>query len=121
MNFHLKHRGFELSKVLTEEITQKINRIKDILPQSSYVELELVDHRHHRSGPKEAEIVVDLPGQKHTLRITAGASTFVAAVDEVLDKLDAQLGQLRDKTTDYHYKGKSPKEWLAEEMNQNKG
>lgn len=118
MNFHLKHRGFELSETLRQEVQQKINRFNSILPESSYIELELIDHLQHHEGQKDAEVVVDMPGIKHSIRLIAHSPSFITAVDEVLDKLDDQLGQLREKSTDYHYKGKSPKEWLAEEMNQ---
>ncbi len=119
MNFQLKHRGFDIPDSLKAAVAEKISRFDRVLPENAFVELELVDHPQHHAGMKDAEVVVDIPGQKQVVRFLASEVTFLAAVDLILDKLDDYVGQLRDKQSDYHYKGQSPKEWLADEMTKN--
>ena len=116
MNFQLKHRGIDVPDSLKVAIAQKIERFERLLPESAYVEIELSDHSSE-SGAKVSEVIVDIPGQKQIIRFMAHEVTYLAAVDAVLYKLDDRVSQWRHKNSDHHYKGKSPKEWLADSVN----
>ena len=118
MNFHLKHRGIECPEDLKQKIEQKVSRFGRVLPETAYVEVELIDHSQHHEGQKEAEVIVDVPGGKSVIRFKGKGETFLAAVDQMVDKLDDQLSKQKDRQSDHSYKGASPKEWLADQMTQ---
>lgn len=118
MNFQLKHRGVDVPDGLKQSIDEKVSRFERLLPDNAYLEIELIHHDQHHAGQEEAEVILDLPGQKQVVRFRAGSSTLLAAVDIVLDKLDEEVGRIKDKSSDHSYKGRPPKEWLADQMNQ---
>jgi ribosomal subunit interface protein len=118
MNFQLKHRHTVCPPELSDQIESKIDRLTRVLPENSYVEIEISELAHdHTNGSKRAEIVVDLPGES-LIRFEAKAETFLAAVDQILDKVDELVTKRMDRKHDHHYNGKSPKEWLADTVNQ---
>lgn len=117
MNFQLKHRGVEVPESLKIAIAAKVGRFETVVPENAYIEVELTHHSSHHEGKQEAEVMLDIPGSKQVVRFKATAETFLSAVDIVLDKLDDEMSRVRDKQTDHSYKGKSPKEWLADHAN----
>lgn len=118
MNFQLKHRGLECPPDIEEAIREKTQRFKRLVDDNGYMELELKQlPRVQHEGDKEAEVILDIPGQKPVLRFVAQGQTLLEAVDKVLDKLDQAVSQHHDRRHDHSYAGRSPKEWLADEMN----
>lgn len=118
MNFHLKHRGVARPDGLKQKIEQKMSRFERVLPDTAYVEMELIDHPQHHDGQKEVEIIVDVPGGKSVTRFKGKGVTFLAAVDQVIDKLDDEMSKQKDRQSDRSYKGAPPKEWLANQLMQ---
>mgnify|MGYP001576238222 CR=1 FL=1 len=118
MNFQLKCHGKNCPPDVKTEIDQKIGRFRAILPSTAYMEIEIKRYaKAQGNGDKEAEVVVDIPGVKPVIRYMTRASTYLEAVDIILDRLDEKLSQRKHERSDYSYSGPSPKEWLADEMN----
>ncbi len=116
MNFQLKHRGVDCPAELERMIEAKVAKIARLLPESSFIEVELaVEVKGHRPGHQRAEIVADIPGQSGVIRLQEYGETFQEAVDRVLDRLDQVVKQVKDKQKNRHPRGNSPKEWLVGE------
>ncbi len=120
MNFHLKCRHMDCPDDLEQAITEKVQRFERMVKDTAYMEIELVQlPKAQNGGDKQAEVVLDIPGLKPVIRFTAGGTTFLEAVDQVLDHLDEHLSRQRDKLTDHSYHGPSLKERVADQMNRN--
>lgn len=119
MNFHLKSRGVEGMEELESIISDKMTRFERVLPENSYIEIELKQFaKAQGNGDKEAEVIADLPGCNHAIRFTAQAPTFLEAVDIVLDKLDTEVSREKDKRVDHGLHHKRPlKEVVADISN----
>ena len=115
MNFQVKHRGIECPASLKQTLVQKLQRLKRVVPETAYVELELEDHTKHHNRQKEAEVLVDIPGQKSVLRFRSTGETFLAAVDRALDRLDDALSRAKERRADKRHK-KPIKDKLALEL-----
>lgn len=118
MNFQFKHRHTVCPPELAASVEEKLTRFERLLPEHSYVEIEVNELAHaHTHGDKRAEVIVDIPGEKPVIRFEAKGETFLEAIDRVLDRLDTALGQRKHKIHDRSYNGQHPKEWLAEQAN----
>lgn len=118
MNFQLKCLQVTCPPELEEAIRHKVTRLRRLVPETAFIEIELKQFtKSHKQGDKSAEIIVDIPGVKPVIRFVAEGDTFLEAVDRVLDKVDGELGRRRQKNKDHHYKGRVPKEWLADQVN----
>ncbi len=116
MNFQLKSRHIDGLEDLETQINKKLERFKHILPENSYVELELKQFsKAQGNGDKEAEIIADLPGTSRVIRFVAQAPSFLEAVDIVLDKLDSEATQEKARKTDHSLHHQPPiKEVVAD-------
>ncbi len=118
MNVHVKHRSVECPPTMVAEIKEKCQRFLHLVPASAY--MEVVVKQLPKSGPqgdKAAEVIVDIPGRKPVIRFLAHGASLIEAVDRVLDRLDGAISIEKDKQSDYHYTGLSPKEWSASNQN----
>lgn len=114
MNFQLKHRQVTCPDELVEVIESKVSRFERLVPENSFLEVELIQHaKAHGNGDKEAEVILDIPGVKPVIRFEATGTTFLEAVDRVFDALDEELGKRKNRQTDHHV-AVSPKEWAAD-------
>ncbi|HEY1074136.1 MAG TPA: HPF/RaiA family ribosome-associated protein [Patescibacteria group bacterium] len=115
MNFQLKHRQVTCPQELVDSIESKVTRFERLIPENSFLEVELIQHaKAHGDGDKEAEVILDIPGVKPVIRFTAIGTTFLEAVDRIFDQLDEELGRRKNREGDHHV-AVSPKEWSAEE------
>jgi ribosomal subunit interface protein len=118
LNFQLKCRGMECPPELEDAIHSKITRFEGLVPETSYMEIELTQHAKVQTrGDKEAEVILDIPGVKPVIRFVAEGETFLEAVDRILDKLDEALSERKERVTDHSYHGPAPKELLADVAN----
>lgn len=117
MNVQLKCRGMECPDTVRDQVYEKMQRFERVIPDTAFVEIELATlSKSMPEGDQEAEIIVDIAGVKPVIRFIAHGQTLIEAVDRVLDKLDEEMSDRRDRAHDYHYNGLSPKERVAEEI-----
>lgn len=119
MNFHIKHRGIECPSDIEQAIEEKLRRFERLLPENTYVEIELKQlPKIQRNGDKEAEVVVDIPGVKPVVRFVCPGQTWLEAIDCAFDKLDEDLSRHKKKQRDHslHHQH-PPKELLADTVN----
>lgn len=119
MNLQIKHLSTECPPDVRDAIEDKMSRFEHLLPETAYTEVIIRQlAKVQGDGDKEAEVLVDIPGVKPVIRFVAHGTTFLEALDRVLDRLDEDLGQRKNRWGDHSYDGPSPKEWLAEEVRQ---
>ncbi len=117
MNVQLKCRGMECPDTVRDQVYDKMQRFERVIPETAFIEIELaVLPKSMPEGDQEAEIIVDIPGVKPVIRFIAHGQTLIEAVDRVLDKLDEEMSDRKDRDHDYHYNGQSPKERVADEL-----
>jgi putative sigma-54 modulation protein len=96
MRLRIKGRHVELSDSVTDYAETKLRKLDKQLAEPMRVELELWEEHNpsiHDSHVAEATIWTKGP----TLRAREAATSFEAAVDEVVAKLDRQVKRYRDK------------------------
>jgi ribosomal subunit interface protein len=117
MNVQIKCRGMECPDTVRDQVYEKMQRFERVIPETAFIEIELATlTKSMPEGDQEAEIIVDIPGVKPVIRFTSHGQTLIEAIDRVLDKLDEEMSDRKDRDHDYHYNGPSPKERIAEQM-----
>jgi len=91
-------RHGQISDVAREKIAAKLDKLPRLYDRISAVELTL--DLEHRDAP-EADLRLSAK-QKHDLVATSKAEGVMAAVDEVIDKIEQQLRRHKDKVRDRH-------------------
>lgn len=118
MNFQIKCRHAECTDEVKQEITVKMQRIEPLVLDTTFVEMELIQHpKALKGGDKEAEVRMDIPGVSPVIRFASQGETFLEAVDRVLDKLDSHLTKRKDRETDHSFHGEPPKVQAAQIAN----
>jgi len=96
MRLQIKGRHVELSQSVKDYAETKLRKLDKQLAEPTQVELELWEEHNpsiHDSHVAEATIWTKGP----TLRAKEAATSFEAAVDELVDKLERQVKRYRDK------------------------
>jgi putative sigma-54 modulation protein len=96
MRLQIKGRHVELSQSVKDYAEAKLRKLDKQLAEPTQVELELWEEQNpsiHESHVAEATIWTKGP----TLRAKESATSFEAAVDELIDKLERQVKRYRDK------------------------
>ena len=96
MRLQIKGRHVELSESVKDYAETKLRKLDKQLAEPTQVELELWEEQNpsiHESHVAEATIWTKGP----TLRAKESATSFEAAVDELVDKLERQVKRYRDK------------------------
>ncbi len=96
MRLQVKGKNVEVSEAIRIYAEQKLRRLDRQLAHPTRVELELAVEKNPSVAAHEiAEVTVWLKG--HTLRCKEAARDMKAAIDEVTEKLQRELTELRDK------------------------
>ena len=96
MRLQIKGRHVELSESVKDYAETKLRKLDKQLAEPTQVELELWEEQNpsiHDSHVAEATIWTKGP----TLRAKEAATSFEAAVDELVDKHERQVKRYRDK------------------------
>jgi len=91
-------RHGQISDAAREKIATKLDKLPRLYDRVSAVELTI--DLEHRDAP-EADLRLSAK-QKHDLVATSKAEGMMAAVDEVIDKIEQQLRRHKDKVRDRH-------------------
>lgn len=117
MNVQFKCHHFECPDDVREAIEAKHQRFTPLVPETTYMEVELHENPPgHHGATYRAEVLVDIPGVKPVIRFVAEGSAVLEAVDLVFDKLDTELSKRKDRQTDHSYHGDPPKEQIADQL-----
>lgn len=96
MQLLIKGRNLEVSESIRDYAERKLAKISRLTHPSTRVELELTVEKNPSVAAHEiAEVTVWLKGR--TLRCREAARDMKAAIDEVTEKLQRELTELRDK------------------------
>jgi ribosomal subunit interface protein len=96
MQLLIKGRNLEVSDSIREYAERKLAKVNRLTHPSTRVELELTVEKNPSVAAHEiAEVTVWLKGR--TLRCKEAARDMKAAIDEVTEKLQRELTELRDK------------------------
>jgi putative sigma-54 modulation protein len=91
MELLVKGKNLEVSETMRAFAERKLEKLERRLHPSTRLELELCTERHN----EVAELTVWLKGR--TLRVKEATPDMKASIDAVVDKLDRELAELRDK------------------------
>jgi putative sigma-54 modulation protein len=96
MQLLIKGKNLEVSESIREHAERKLAKINRLTHPETRVELELAVEKNPSVAAHEiAEVTVWLKGR--TLRCKEAARDMKSAIDEVTDKLQRELTELRDK------------------------
>lgn len=91
MQLHVRGRNLEVSDATRDFAERKLAKLDKQLHPPTRLELELCTERNN----EVAELTVWLKGR--TLRYRASSSDMKVSIDEVVEKLQRELSELRDK------------------------
>ncbi|MFW6171354.1 MAG: ribosome hibernation-promoting factor, HPF/YfiA family, partial [Planctomycetota bacterium] len=94
-------RHGQISDAARERIESKLEKLPRLYDRITAIELAI--DLEHREAP-EADLRLRAK-QKHDLVATSKAEGMMAAVDEVIDKMEQQLRRHKDKVRDRHRPG----------------
>jgi putative sigma-54 modulation protein len=96
MQLLIKGKNLEVSDSIRTYAERKLSKLNRLTHPATRVELELAVEKNPSVAAHEiAEVTVWLKGR--TLRCKEAARDMKAAIDEVTDKLQRELTELRDK------------------------
>lgn len=91
MELRVKGRNLEVSETMRDFAERKLAKLEKQMHPSTRLELELCTERNN----EVAELTVWLKGR--TLRYRESTADLRASIDEVFEKLQRELSELRDK------------------------
>jgi putative sigma-54 modulation protein len=96
MEVVVRGKNRPVSKHLREVSREKVGRIARLTRDVDRVEVDFSEVRNPREPrPQECEVTVHL--KRHFVKAKAAATEAEAALDLVLDKVDQQVGRIKDK------------------------
>jgi putative sigma-54 modulation protein len=102
MNLTISGHHLEVTPALRGYVTTKLDRIARHFDQVVDIKVLLtVDNMKEKELRQRAECNVHVKGRD--LFAESSHSDLYAAVDELADKLDRQVGRYKDKTQDHHH------------------
>ena len=102
MNLTISGHHLEVTPALRGYVTSKLDRITRHFDQVVDVRVLLtVDNMMEKERRQRAECKVHVKGRD--LYAESSHSDLYAAVDELTDKLDRQVGRYKTKTQDHHH------------------
>ena len=102
MNLTISGHHLEVTPALRGYVTSKLDRITRHFDQVVDVRVILaVDNMTEKEKRQRAECNVHVKGRD--LFAECSNADLYAAVDELADKLDRQVGRYKDKTQDHHH------------------
>jgi putative sigma-54 modulation protein len=92
----VKGKNIEVSESVREYAERKMHRLERLLDESTDALVELSNEQHHNSADSQiAEVTLTVGGQ--TLRSHASGASFQASLDIVIDRLERQAVDAREK------------------------
>ena len=96
MKTTLKARNLDLTDRLRNQVERKLQRLDRITHDMAEADVELIGHASHSSDNAQvAEVTLRNNGD--VLRSTASGSTPIAALDNVIDKLERQVVRTKER------------------------
>ncbi len=92
----MKGRGVRVTEQMRTKAEHKLGRLSRLDPRAEWVEVEVISERNRRlNGTKRVEGTLALP--RHTVRASASAPDFDAALDLLAERLERQVRDYREK------------------------
>jgi putative sigma-54 modulation protein len=102
MNLTISGHHLEVTPALRGYVTSKLDRITRHFDQVVDVKVLLtIDNMKEKDGRQRAECNVRVKGRD--LFAESSHADLYAAVDELTDKLDRQVGRYKTKSQDHHH------------------
>ena len=96
MEVTVKGRGTRVTEQMRAKAAHKLDRLARLDPRAEWVEVEVISERNPRqNGTKRLEGTLSLP--RHTVRASASAREFDAALDMLAERLERQVRDYREK------------------------
>ncbi len=96
MDLELKGRGARITERIREVAEHKLARLERLEPRVTRLEIEIIHERNPRlAGAHRVEAAFETP--RKTYRAVAGASDVESALDVVVEKLERQIRDHREK------------------------
>jgi len=96
MRTTVKARNFELTDLLRGQIERKLRRLDRLAHPDAEADVELITHAS-RASETANSAEVTLLGNGSPVRSAATGPTLIAALDEVIDKLERQVVRARQR------------------------
>ena len=101
MNLTISGHHLEVTPALRSYVTSKIDRISRHFDQVVDIKVLLtVEKQKEKDGRQRAECNIHVKGSD--LFAESSHSDLYAAVDDLIDKLDRQVGRYKNKVQDHH-------------------
>ena len=92
----VKGKNIDVPEPVREYAERKLHRLERLMDESTDAVVELSNEQHHNTADSQiAEITLTVAGQ--TLRSHASGATFQASLDIVVDRLERQAVDAREK------------------------
>jgi putative sigma-54 modulation protein len=102
MNLTISGHHLEVTPALRSYVTAKLDRITRHFDQLVDVKVLLtVENQKEKDRRQRAECNIHVKGSD--MFAESSHEDLYAAVDELVDKLDRQVGKHKDKVTDHHH------------------
>ena len=98
MQINISTRHGQISDATREKLQSKLQKLPRLFDRISAIELT-VDLEHRDAPAVDLQVSVT---HKHELVATSQAVDLVAAVDDVIEKMEQQLRKHKDKVRDRH-------------------
>jgi ribosomal subunit interface protein len=97
MQVIVKARHTKVPESLKQMAIQKVERVRRFFDRIIKLEIEFSEEHNPRLSRSKHTVEVTLSTKAHLLRAKASGADPAAAVDAVVDKLEAQVSRLKDK------------------------
>ncbi|MCE5393647.1 MAG: ribosome-associated translation inhibitor RaiA [Acidithiobacillus sp.] len=94
MQLHLTGHHMDLTEALKDHVQQKLSRIDHYFDRVIDAKV-ILRHLSHENPANQAEVTIIVPG--HEFHAEARDPDMYAAIDMVVEKIDGQLRQFKDK------------------------
>nr|BBH91047.1 ribosomal subunit interface protein [Thermosporothrix sp. COM3] len=111
MEINIEGRQLPVTPQLRQQVERKVRRLARLVGDNARVEV-IVGEEQTRSSKDRYTVQISLPGSSHAIRSKVSALNTSAALDLVLDKIEAQLGKQKGRQTAKRHKG-APMKRLA--------
>lgn len=102
MNLTISGHHLEVTPALREYVLAKLERVTRHFDQVVDVAVLLsVEKLSEKDRRQKAEVTVHVKGKD--IFVEQSAEDLYAAIDQLMDKLDRQVGKYKDKVQDHHH------------------